>query len=116
VVLQYGVTVYRKTLLAHRFMSSPDIDEPTSTLVLILKMDSLHVIFEEVPNGTYHLVFTCAHMLLHLLPCHDQAIFILLCCDRSLTQMSLIPIDSQDSNPEGPKDFNGIFHNEMRLL
>ena len=36
VVLQYGVTVYRKTLLAHRFMSSPDIDEPTSTLVLIL--------------------------------------------------------------------------------
>lgn len=71
-VLQYGVTVYRKTLLAHRFMSSPDIDEPTSTLVLILKMDSLHVIFEEVPNGTYHLVFTCAHMLLHLLPCHDQ--------------------------------------------
>jgi hypothetical protein len=61
----------------------------------------------------------CSHVLTCCCICcrvTTKAIFILLCCDRSLTQMSLIPIDSQDSNPEGPKDFNGIFHNEMRLL
>ena len=58
----------------------------------------------------------CSHvltMLLHLLPCHDQG--------HLHTAMLRQVIDanepdSQDSNPEGPKDFNGIFHNEMRLL
>ena len=85
--------------LYHRFMSSPDIDEPTSTLVLIL-----HGLFPcnfLGPNGTYHLVFTMCS--LRCCRVTTRAIFILLCCERSLTQMSLIP------KIRAPKDFNGIF-------